>query len=110
MEELEIIKGDTLVFDFEIEGLKQDLESCFFSCKKDKTSLEYTFQKSLNNGITKIDTTDNSRVYQVKISPEDTKNMKAGYYYYDIQIKVGDDVFTPLLNQLKIIEDITKEE
>lgn len=36
--------------------------------------------------------------------------MKAGYYYYDIQIKVGDDVFTPLLNQLKIIEDITKEE
>ena len=46
----------------------------------------------------------------IKISPEDTKNMKAGYYYYDIQIKVGDDVFTPLLNQLKIIEDITKEE
>ncbi len=110
MEELELIKGDTLVFDFEIEGLKQDLESCFFSCKKDKTKLEYDFQKSLNNGITKIDTTDNSRVYQVKISPEDTKNMKAGYYYYDIQIKVGDDVFTPLLNQLKIIEDITKEE
>ena len=26
MEELELIKGDTLVFDFEIEGLKQDLE------------------------------------------------------------------------------------
>ena len=102
MEELELIKGDTLVFDFEIEGLKQDLESCFFSCKKDKTNSEYAFQKSLNNGIT--------RIYQVKISPEDTKNMKAGYYYYDIQIKVGSDVFTPLLNQLKIIEDITKEE
>ena len=36
--------------------------------------------------------------------------MKAGYYYYDIQIKVGCDVFTPLLGQLKIIEDIMKEE
>ena len=110
MEELELIKGDTLVFDFEIEGLKQDLESCFFSCKKDKTNSEYAFQKSLSNGITKIDTTENSRIYQVKILPEDTRNMKAGYYYYDIQIKVGGDVFTPLLNQLKIIEDITKEE
>lgn len=110
MEELELIKGDTFVFDFEIEGLKQDLESCFFSCKKDKTNSGYAFQKSLNNGITKIDTTENSSIYQVKISPEDTKNMKAGYYYYDIQIKVEGDVFTPLLNQLKIIEDITKEE
>ena len=81
-----------------------------FSCKKDKTNSEYAFQKSLNNGITKIDTTENLRIYQVKVSPEDTRNMKAGYYYYDIQIKVGDDIFTPLLNQLKIIEDITKEE
>jgi len=34
MEYLELIKGDTFVFDFEIEGLQQDLESCFFSCKK----------------------------------------------------------------------------
>ena len=110
MEELELIKGDTFVFDFEIEGLQQDLESCFFSCKKDKVNSEYAFQKSLNNGITKIDTAENSRIYQVKILPEDTKNMKSGYYYYDIQIKVGDDVFTPLLDQLKIIEDITKEE
>lgn len=110
MEELELIKGDTLVFDFEIEGLKQDLESCFFSCKKDKTSSEYAFQKSLKNGITKIDTTDNSILYQIKISPEDTKNMKSGYYYYDMQIKVQGDIFTPLLGQLKIIEDITKEE
>ena len=110
MEYLELIKGDTFVFDFEIEGLQQDLESCFFSCKKDKTVQEYNFQKSLNNGITKIDITDNLRTYQIKISPEDTKNMKAGYYYYDLQIKVGGDIFTPLLGQLKIIEDITKEE
>jgi len=36
--------------------------------------------------------------------------MKAGYYYYDLQIKVGGDIFTPLLGQLKIIDDITKEE
>ena len=41
MEYLELIKGNTFMFDFEIEGLQQNLESCFFSCKKDKSVLEY---------------------------------------------------------------------
>ena len=44
MEELELIKGDTFVFDFEIEGLKQDLESCFFLVKKTKQTQNMLFK------------------------------------------------------------------
>lgn len=31
---LEMVRGDTLAFAIEIEGLDQNLDSAFFSCKK----------------------------------------------------------------------------
>lgn len=101
----DMIKGDTLAFVFEIENLNEDLVSCYFSCKKNSKNVEYAFQKSLNNGITKIETGK----YKVRVAPEDTKTLSTGKYYYDLQIGIGEDIYTILTGQIYINEEITGE-
>lgn len=102
---LKTIRGDTFAFAIEIEGLEQDLDTCYFSCKKNIDDEEYTFQKSLDDGIEKIETGK----YRIRVAPEDTKDKDTGIYYYDLQIGVNGDVHTVLRGQLTIEAEITEE-
>ena len=101
----EIIRGDTLIFEFTIENLEEDLNSCYFSCKKDITDKYYTFQKSLDNGITKVDTGK----YKVRVAPADTKTQEVGRYIYDLQIGIGEDIYTIMTGSFTINKEITEE-
>lgn len=102
---LSMIRGDTLAFTIEIEGLEDDLDSCYFSCKKTINDDEYTFQKSLEDGITKVETGK----YKVRIAPEDTHNLEVGNYIYDLQIGIGSDIHTVMIGSLDIEKEITEE-
>lgn len=102
---LDMIRGDTLAFAVEIEGLDQDLESAYFSCKNSANDETYIFQKSLEDGITKVGT----GTYRVRVAPEDTVNLEAKTYRYDLQIGLNGDIATVLKGTLKIVEDITRE-
>ena len=102
---LNMVRGDTLAFAIEIEGLNQDLDTCYFSCKKDPTDEDYIFQKELNDGIEKVSTNK----YKIRVAPSDTANIDIGNYYYDLQIGVNSDVFTVLRGVLKIEREITGE-
>ena len=108
MEEIKLTKGDSLNFIFEIEETRQDLESCFFTCVKNKSDTNYVFIKTLNNGIKKIKTTGNSIVYSVRVAPEDTKNLEGTEYFAELKIKIDNDVFTPFQVILKFIDSIYK--
>lgn len=101
---LSMVKGDTLAFGIEIEGV-DDLENAFFSCKANKEDETYIFQVSLGNGIYKTD----SGKYGVRVAPADTKNVEAGTYYFDLQIQVNLDIYTVLIGRLEIIEQVTTE-
>ena len=100
-----MIRGDTLEFTVEIENLTEPLDSCYFSCKKNANDTQYTFQKSLGNGITKIG--DNK--YKVRVAPSDTHTKAVGNYLYDLQIQIGQDIYTILYGMLCIYEEITEE-
>ena len=97
-------RGDTMSFGIEIEGLNQDLETAFFTCRKDLTESP-VFQKSIGNGISKV----GNQQYAVRIAPEDTANLQPGRYYYDLQLSVNSDVFTILKGVLEIDNDVTRE-
>lgn len=105
---LKMVRGDTFSFTMEIEGLTTDLTDAYFSCKKNIDDTTYSFQKSLGAGIEKIDASENSISYQVTIAPTDTEDLEEGNYYYDLQIEVDNDVYTPLLGVLNITADITR--
>lgn len=99
---IEMIRGDTFAFGLEIEGLDQDLDTAFFTCKPSYNG-DILFQKSLGNGIEKVQT----GVYRIRVAPEDTRSLDPGKYYYDFEICVNSDVFTLLKGALLLDYDIT---
>lgn len=103
-------RGDTFGFDILIEGLSSDLDEAYFSVRTDiNDPAVYTFQKSLSDGITKVDISEASnRQYHIEVAPEDTDNVELGDYYYDLQLTAGTDVFTPLKGIIKIDYDVTR--
>lgn len=104
MENLKMIRGDTLAFGFEVDGVTE-VNAVYFSVKKTKYEDEYILQKSLNNGIAQIE----DGKYSVRVAPSDTHNLEVGTYYYDLQIKANGDIFTVLYGTLEIDADITRE-
>ena len=108
-ENLYMVRGDTFRFTIEIEGLNVPLTNAYFSCKKNKEDNEYIFQKSLSDGISEVQRTQTSRQYEIVVAPEDTEEVDAENYFYDLEIVVGDEVYTPLLGILKIDMDVTEE-
>lgn len=102
---LSVPRGDTLAFGFEIDGVT-DIDTAYFSVKKSEDEVSYSFQKSLNNGIVKVE----DGKYSVRVAPSDTYNLELGQYVYDLEIGVNDDVFTLLSGILTLEYDVTREE
>ena len=105
---LKMVRGDTFSFAIEYEfddKSKQDLDTCYLSCKKNFDDNNYIFQKSIGSGISKVD--DNQ--YRVRIAPEDTDSIDIGNYFYDLQIGLNNDIFTILKGVLKIEREITED-
>ena len=107
---LELIRGDTLSFAFEVEfdEAPQKLEKVDFTCKTNLDDDAVVFHKGLGNGINFSKQDGTKLYYIVRIAPEDTKNLETGMYYYDLQIELNGDVFTILNGALKIESDVTR--
>lgn len=93
---LYLTRGDSAYLRIDIEGNTRNIQSLVLSVKKEVSDIEYAFQ------LTAI---DNSFIF----SPEDTKDLEYGKYYYDIQM-VSDlgEVFTVVeKSNLYLKEEIT---
>lgn len=99
---INMVRGDTFAFGLELMQLDQDLESAFLTVRKSYDG-DFSFQKSLNNGIEKVET----GLYRFRIAPEDTIDLEAGHYYYDVQIGLNSDIFTVVKGDLWIEHDAT---
>lgn len=103
---LEMTRGDTKLFAVNIVNLTdQDLDTAYLTCRQSADDDEYVFQKSLEDGITKVETGK----YRVRIAPEDTKDLDLGTYYYDLEIGVGEDIHTITKGKLQLTYDVTRE-
>ena len=97
-----MIQGNTLSFGVEFKGLDQDLTTATFTVKSSYGG-DLIFQKSLGNGITKVETNK----YRVRVAPEDTEDVAAGNYFYNFEIGVNSDKFTIIKGILEIQENIS---
>ena len=89
---IKMVKGDSLSFTVQIEGLKVDLDTAYFTVKNNEGDLSPLLQKSLKNGITKVDT---------------DKYLEDKSYFYDLEIRIGDSVHTIVKGLFKLVNDIT---
>ena len=105
---IDAIRGDTLNIQIEIESdtvldLTSNDVNITFSCKQSATAAPYIFQKDKTAVTTLGDNT-----FMLRIAPEDTNDIIPGYYNYDIELQVGDDIYTLALGRLHIEADITR--
>ena len=106
----EMIRGDTFSFavEMEFDEAPQKLEKADFTCKRNFDDDDVLFHKELGNGINFSNQGGNKLYYIVRVAPEDTKDLEAGMYYYDLSIELNGDVFTILNGALKIESDVTR--
>ncbi len=108
--DMTMVRGDTLVFFFKINELSSNrVDSLTFTCKASDTSEEKIFQKTIGDGITLVDSEEN--LWKVRVAPEDTAGVsgQSKYaYVYDIQLGVGEDIYTPIKGKMTIIQDVTE--
>lgn len=106
----ELIRGDTFSFAFEVEfdEAPQKLEKADFTCKTNFDDDDVVFHKEIDKGINFSKQDGTKLYYIVRVAPEDTKDLEAGMYYYDLSIELNGDVFTILNGALKIEEDVTR--
>lgn len=100
-----MVKGDTLAFNVEVfdeAGQPITVDSAFMTCKEIPTGEDFIFQKTLSDGITQSD-----GIMVVRVAPNDTKEIDAGEYFYDLQIGVGQDVFTIMIGTLSLMQNVT---
>lgn len=105
---IDAIRGDTLNIQIEIEpdtvlDLTSDDVNITFSCKQSATAAPYIFQKD-KTAVTTL----GDNIFMLRIAPEDTNDIIPGYYNYDIELQVGDDIYTLALGRLHIEADITR--
>lgn len=106
MEEKEIsfTRGDTYVIGFTVKELVGELDTAYFTCRKDKLrETPVLFQVSLGNGITYLGENE----YQVVIESSMTKDMPVGSYFYDLELSKNGSVKTVLKGKLKLTWDTT---
>lgn len=106
------VRGDTFSHSIIVQGLEQDLEGVYFTCRDSlNDDSNVLFQKSLNNGITYLyyDEEKDERTYVVRVAPSDTNDIQAGTYFYDEQVIVNGDVVTIMKGRFIIEQDATRD-
>ena len=104
-ENITMIRGDTLAFNVEITDNYGEVilvDTADFTCKKDPLDNNTIFHKTLENGIEQDD-----GLIIVRVDPNDTKEVLAGKYFYDLQVGIGTDIYTLMIGVLIIEQDIT---
>ena len=95
----QVKRGATFSFIVTFKNLNQDVASMNFGLKEDydKTML---IEKTLGDGITKIDTGK----YKVDFSYTDIIELEAGMYVFDLRYTIGDTPAIPLSGYV-IVQD-----
>lgn len=115
--DITMVKGDTMSFGFQIQGLEGSTPSSIvFSCKDDPEDETAIFVSSLTDGGIWLDSQDVEKdilTYGVRIAPEKTEDLNVGRYFYDLEITinggtVNEDVFTLMKGRLQIEYDVTR--
>ena len=94
-------KGDQISF---IMTFTSDVQfnSVEMGVKKEYTDEDFVLLKTLGNGITKLD----NRRYQVIITSPETEQLDYESYIYDIRVRSGDVIKTPLSGKIIVKESV----
>ena len=97
-------RGDQLAFTITFTSATP-VTAMEFGVKERYSSKEYVIIKSLGYGITKISDTK----YQIVVPSEDMAKLEIKNYVYDLRMKIGTVIKTPLSGKLMIKETVFED-
>ena len=107
--DLSMVRGDTLSFGFQVQGLEGQLpEKLFFTCKEKVEDEDAVFIVSDENTIDFVSyEAENDLVsYSVRIPPSKTSALDYGRYFYDLKFIMNGDVITLMIGRLSIEPEV----
>lgn len=105
-QDISMVRGDTLSFNFQIAGLGEDEPTFEMICRETYTTNNLIFSADSDEGIDLIDDTNGVKTYAVWVHPIQTSGTKAGRYVYDLRMTNGEDKLTLMRGYLTILEKV----
>ena len=105
---IEMVRGDTLAFNFQLGGLTQaecEALTVTFAVTNDYEE-DALFEIANGTGIELIDYADGIATYSVAVSPSITANMEVARYYYDLQIEDADNKVTLMRGSFTLLYEV----
>lgn len=106
---IEMVRGDTLAFNFQLMGLGSraayEALTCTFAVAEYYDG-EKIVECTNADGIELEDYTGDTATFSVCIAPNKTKELNPARYYYDLQIKDDDNVITLMRGNFTLVFDI----
>lgn len=108
-QDIEIVRGDTLSFNFQLSGLGQEEATITFTCKENPADDTAVFSVSTNSGISleEYDAMTDTATYTVRIPPAATSGKELARYYYDLQLSTSSDVITLMRGRFELVYEVT---
>lgn len=95
-------RGSTFSFIITFKNLDQDVNTMRFGVKEEYSDETMKIEKSLGDGITKIQTGK----YKVDFSTTDILSLDAGMYVYDLRYTIGDTPSIPLSGYIVVNDSV----
>lgn len=111
--DLEYTRGDTFKARVTIKNVsRDDVTGLTFSAKHTTDDTDYVFQETIDTGgFTPVDETVTDADYVMRIAPERTQDVDTGEYVYDLEFRLGDDVYTLMAGKLTLADlDVTRRD
>lgn len=103
-----MVKGDTLSFGVSFVdqyGEPVDITDAVFIAKKNYSDATGIFEKTLGDGIAKVD----DGIYSVRVAPEDTADAESGRYYYQFRVMKNSDAYTIMRGIIELEPEVDDE-
>lgn len=112
-QDIQMVKGDTCIFNFQIAGLGEGVSPSFvLACKTiPDSTVGNSFSVSSASGDIvqeEYDSSTDTYTYSVCISPGKTTVRNAGRYYYDLQMTLDDNIYTLMRGRLELLYEVSE--
>ena len=109
-QDIDIVKGDTLAFNFQLQGLEGvEPDTIIFSCAAHyyETPL---FTVDYSDGVTLegYDEVNDILTYSLRVAPVKTKDLDIGAYYYNLEADIGEDVITLMRGRFTLLFEVPR--
>lgn len=107
-QDIEMVRNDTLAFNFQLQGLNGAMPSDIIFYCTDNPNNTAIFTLDLTSGITLEDYDDetDTLTYSVRVAPEVTENLDIARYYYDMTMIYDTDRLTLMRGRLDLLYNI----